>query len=175
MAIDVVAALGDDALKNLWDLIIPPFPGVIDPVSLPFRVQNLTIPKSGNTPYEVHYKTQKMTKPSGKVEAENQFTFEFRVDKYWLLYKGLRNWKNTVMDTRYGTMTPDIGIGSAGSIRVPITAMAVDSNGVPTGMLWIFEGSFCQDIGDVALDYTTGDAITVTVTMGFMAMNDETV
>ena len=175
MAIDVVANLGDDALKNLWDLIIPPFPGVIDPVNIRYRVQSINIPQSGSTPYDIHYKTQKFQKPSGKVEAENTITFEFRVDRYWLLYKGFRNWKNIVIDTRYGTMTPDVGIGIAGSIRVPITAISVDPNDVPTGQVWIFEGSYCQNISEVALTYEDGTPLTTTVTMNFMAMRDNSV
>lgn len=170
--IDQIALLGDDALSNLFDLIIPPFPGAIDFTQTRFRVTNLTIPATGNSPYEVHFKTQMMTKPSGKVVMPNEFSFEFRVDRFWNIYAGFKNWKNIVLDTRTGFMTPDVGVGVSGTIRVPITVIATDPQGVPTGGRWIFEGCYVQEIGDIGFDYTSGDPINVSVTMAFMVMND---
>jgi len=173
MAIDVVQNLGDDALQNLFDIIFPPFPGLITgPDPIRFRITNLSIPATGNTPYEVHYKTQMFTKPSGKVSMPNEFTFTFRVDKFWRIYTSFKNWKNIVADTRTGVLAEDVGIGIAGSIRVPVTVIASDSNGVPTGGKWLFEGCYVQELGEVGFDYTAGDPITVDVTMAFMVMND---
>ncbi len=169
--IDVIAKLGDDALKNLFDMILPPFPGAIDPVSTNFRIQNFSIPATGVETYEIHWKTQKMTKPSGKIVMENNFNFEFRVDKYWAIYNGLKNWKNIIADTRLGTMSPD-SLKGASLIRVPVTVISTDANGLPTGGKWVFEGAFISQLGEVAFDYTTGDPITVSATMNFMVMQD---
>ena len=169
--IDVIAKLGDDALKNLFDMILPPFPGAIDPISTNFRIQNFTIPATGVETYEIHWKTQKMTKPSGKVTMDNSFSFSFRVDKYWEIYNGLKNWKNIIADTRYGTMTPD-NIKGVSAIRVPIVIISSDANGIPTGGKWIFEGSFIKELGEVAFDYTSGEPIEVDVTMNYMVLQD---
>ncbi len=173
MSIDQIFQLGDDALQNLFDVIIPPFPGALDPISVNFRVQNFTIPATGVETYEIHYKTQKATKPSGKITMPNEFSFDFRADKYWLIYNGFKNWKNIVAHTKLGTMTEDVRIGQIRSnIRVPITIISTDANGIPTGGRWIFEGSFIQELGEVGFDYTVGDPVTVSITMGFLVLND---
>lgn len=168
MSVDVLYSLGDDALQNLFDVIIPPFPGAINTIDTQFRVQNFTIPTTGVGTYEIHYKTQMIRKPSGKIEDPKEFSFEFRIDKNWIIYNGLKNWKNIVANTRTGVMTPDI----IGAIRVPITVIAIDSANIPTGGKWVFEGSHILTLGDVPLDYTSGDPIAVTATFNYLALND---
>ena len=70
-------------------------------------------------------------------------------------------------------MTEDVRIGQIRSnIRVPITIISTDANGIPTGGRWIFEGSFIQELGEVGFDYTVGDPVTVSITMGFLVLND---
>ena len=166
MSVDILYSLGDDALANLFDCIIPPFPGVLNPVQAQFRITGFTVPTTGVGEYEINYKTQRITKPNGLIEDPKEFSFDFRVDKFWLIYNGFKNWKNIVANTRSGLMSPDI------NIRVPITVIATDSAGVPTGGSWLFEGCWIKTLGDVAFDYTSGDPLTCTVTMGYLALND---
>ena len=61
---------------------------------------------------------------------ENQFNFDFRADKFWLIYNGFKNWKNIIAHTKLGTMAEDIAIGQPSSIRVPVTIVSTDANGV---------------------------------------------
>jgi len=172
MSIEHVFNLGDDALQNLFDVIIPPFPGALDPVSVNFRVQNFTIPETGVETYEIHYKTQKATKPSGKIAMPNEFSFEFRADKYWLIYNGFKNWKNIIAHTKTGAMAEDVKMGQTSSIRRPVTVISTDANGIPTGGRWVFEGAFIQSLGEVGFDYTAGEPLTISVTMGFLVLDD---
>ena len=166
--IDILHNLGDDALSNLFDCILVPFPGAIDAVNTQFRIQNVSIPSVGVGTYETHYKTQRITKPNGKIEDPKEFSFDYRVDKNWNIYNGFKNWKNIVANTKTGIMTPDL----PGSIRIPITVITTDSNGVPTGGKWIFEGTYIINQGEVGFDYTAGDPIMVTVTFGYLTLND---
>lgn len=168
MSVDVLFNLGDDALQNLFDVIIPPFPGVINATQTQFRIQNFTIPTTGVGNYDIHYKTQMIRKRNGKIEDPKEFSFEFRVDKYWTIYNGLKNWKNIVGNTRTGVLAPDL----PGIIRVPITVITTDSANVPTGGRWIFEGSYIQTLGDVPFDYTAGDPLAVTATFAYLTLND---
>lgn len=167
MAIDQIFELGDDALANLWDMSIGNISFIPNVTSTVLRVQNLTIPATGANTYEVHYKTQVFTKPSGKVDAPNEFSFDFRVDRNWLIYKGFVAWKNAVANSSSGVIGPD-------ELRVPITVWAVSGDGAkPSGLgQWTFDKCFVSNIGDVGFDYTSGDPITVTVTMNFLKMND---
>lgn len=169
--IDQIYAMGDDAFTNLFNISIAPIAFIDNLTATLLRVQNLTIPATGANTYEVHYKTQMITKPGGKVDSPNEFTFDFRVDRNWLVYKGLVAWKNAVANSFTGSIGNDNALDN---VRIPITVWAVDANGDPIPSLgsWTFKGCFCQNIGDVGFDYTSGDPITVTATMGFLAMDD---
>lgn len=173
--IETIYAMGDDAFSNLFAVNMGPIsflPSVTDAI---LRVQNFTIPSTGTETYEVHYKTQKITKPSGKINHPNEFSFDFRVDRYWAVYRGFVLWKNAIANNIAGTIGADNLVTNA---RIPISVQALDaSTGLPivgTGA-WTFTGCFVQSVGDVGFDYTAGDPITVSVTMGYMALNDLTI
>ena len=171
MSIEIIQNLGDDALQNLFEISITPISFLSDITSTLLRVQNFTIPSTGAETYEVHYKTQKMTKIGGKVDAPNEFSFDFRVDRNWLIYKGFVAWKNAVANSSSGVIMSD---GATNPFRIPISAWATDGDGVKVGSMgqWDFKGCFVQNIGDVSFDYSSGDPIVTTVTMGYMKMDD---
>jgi len=171
MSIETIRQLGDDALANLWDMQIGTISFIPDVQSTILRVQNITIPATGANTYEVPYKTQTFTKVGGKVNAPNEFDFEFRVDRNWLIYKGFVAWKNAVANTYTGAIGQDNAISS---FRTPITVWAVDGDGTkPAGLgQWIFEGCYPTNISDLAFTYDNGDPLTVTITMNFLRMND---
>jgi len=169
--VETIYNMGDDAFANLFNISIPPIAFIDQLTATIIRVQNFTIPASGANTYEVHYKTHKITKPGGKVDVPNEFTFDIRVDRYWLVYKGFVAWKNAVANTNTGSIGNDNILDNN---RVPITVWAVDASGdpIPNVGSWTFKGCFCQNVGDVGFDYTSGDPITVTITMGFLTMDD---
>lgn len=171
MSIATIQNLGDDALTNLFDMEIGTVPFLPNLQSTVLRVQNISIPETGANTYEVHYKTQVFTKPAGKVNAPNEFSFEFRVDRNWLIYKGFVAWKNAVANTYSGEIGSD---GPNSDIRVPISVWAVGGDGLrPSGVgVWRFEGCYPTSVGEVSFDYTSGDPITVSVTMNYLRLND---
>ncbi len=171
MSIETIQNLGDDALSNLFEISISPIGFLSDITSTLLRVQNFNIPPTGANTYEVHYKTQMFTKVGGKVNAPNEFTFDFRVDRNWVVYKGFKVWKNAVANSATGVIASD-GIGNA--FRVPITVWATDGNGIKISGFgqWSFAGCFLQNLGEISLDYTSGDPIMLTVTIGYMLMDD---
>lgn len=166
--IDLLYNLGDDALTNLFDVILPPFPGAIDPIQTQFRVFSLNIPSTGADTYDVHYKTMHIPKISGKVVDPKRFSFSFRVDHYWKVYNGLKNWKNLILNTRTGFKTLDI----AGVFRVPITILSSGSGGELTGGKWVFEGAACLNVADVPFNYESGDPLTLDAEFTYLVLND---
>jgi hypothetical protein len=170
MAINAISVLGDDSLSNQFAIIIPSYPGQIDPNGDNFRVTNISIPERSINTYEVHYKTQKFTKPSGKDASANEFTFEFRVDKFWNTYKGFSDWHRAIIDPVTGIQTPDFANGVSG-IRVPITVQTIDSNDVPTSTGWVFDGCFPSTIPGVDFAMDNGDPIVVSITMQYITVN----
>ena len=64
--IETVFRLGDDALDNQGEIVITPIAifGQEDPIRM--RITSFDIPEFAVGSYEVNYKTQKFTKPTGK-------------------------------------------------------------------------------------------------------------
>jgi hypothetical protein len=168
MSIDTLFSLGSDALSNEFDIILPPFPGVIDLTSTVIRTMKFELPEYSVNTYTVDYKTQKFTKPSGKNNTPNQFTFDFRIDKYWKVYEGMENWLNIVLNQDTGSMGSDGIAGTASSIRIPIDVIPVDHNGNTTKKGWTFTGCFISGLTGVSFDQSLGDALTATATIQFV-------
>ena len=172
MSIEQIQALGDDALANLFDIgFIAPTDAFTSVTNVLLRVQNFNIPATGANTYEVHHKTQMMTKVGGKVNAPNEFTFDFRVDRDWTLYRGFIAWKNLVANSSTGVMMSD---GDLNPLRVGITVWPTDGDGEAIAGIkqWTFKGCFVQNVSDISFDYTSGDPIMVTITMGYLKMDD---
>lgn len=169
--IEVIQNLGDDALANLFEIAISPISFIDDLNSTLLRVQNFTIPATGAETYDVHYKTQKMTKIGGKVDAPNEFTFNIRVDRNWLIYKSFIAWKNAVANPTTGVIMTD---GAANPFRVPISAWATDGDGnkISSFGQWSFNGCFCKNVSEVSFDYSNGEPVVSTITMGYVVMVD---
>lgn len=166
MSIEAVYQLGEDALQNHFlmtmapPVLVPNFPIA----SLPFRLQTFEVPDTNIGTYEVHYRTQKFERPSGKIDSPTEFTFSFRADRYWNIYNSFKAWSNLIQHHQLGTMTPDL----ESQIRAQITVMTVDSNNLPTGGGWIFRGAFLKSITGISFDQTSGDPIEVSVTMSYL-------
>lgn len=171
MSVETIYAMGDDALTNLFDMSIATIPYINDLTQTLVRVQGFTIPATGSSTYEVNYKTQKITKPGGKIEAPNEFTFDFRVDRNWAIYKGFIAWKNAVANSYTGDIAPDNILSNN---RVPIDVWAVAPTGEPIIGFgkFSFKGCYPSSVGDVAFDYGTGDPIIVTITMQYLGLDD---
>ena len=172
MSIETIQNLGDDALANLFQISIGTI-GFLDTYldSTVLRVQNFNVPGTGANTYEVHYKTQKMTKVGGKINAPNEFSFDFRVDRNWKLYAGFTAWKNAVANSSTGVIMAD---GIDNTYRVPVSAWATGSDGTTISDFngWLFKGCFVQNVGDIGFDYSNGDPIIVSITMGYTVMED---
>lgn len=167
MSIETVYALGDDALSNQWDMYLPAFPGAIDANSTALRITSLEIPAIGVGTYTIDYKTQKLTKPNGKNASPNEFTFTFRIDKYWKTYEGFENWKAIILSDDSGIMTPDVNVGSTSLIRADIDVVPVDTNNAETKKGWKFTGCWISNLAGFTLDQM-GEPLTAQVTMQYI-------
>jgi hypothetical protein len=161
----------DDAFQNEWEIIIPPFPGVIKSEDTQIRVTGVNIPAFTPGKYTVDYKSQRATKPSGKIETTNELTFDFRVDKNWEVYKGFRNWINIIANHNSGGIGIDYKDGVPIN-RVDVTVLTIDTLGEPTGETWVFTGSWISNLAEIPFTYESGDPLILTVTLDFIKMID---
>jgi len=163
--------LGDDALANLWEMSIGPNAFIDDVDATTARIQNFDIPSSGATKYEKHYKTVSIEKVSGKPEITKEFSFTLTVDRNYLVYKGLVAWKNYVINTNTGIAAPDTPQDNA---RAPFDVWPITPEGdkIPGFGAWHFEGGMITNVDTLGFDYSSGEPLTVSVTVSFLTMDD---
>ena len=163
---------GDDALANQFDIIISPIPlfSVFD--DLKFRALAVDIPEKVIETYQVDYKTTRFTKPSGKIGTANEFTMNFRSDKYWVVYQALTAWKNGIANEVTGAIAEDVNTAGISTIRTDMSLIPIDPNGLITGPGWKFHKAWPSTIGGVSFDQASGDPIEVSITFQFLKMTN---
>jgi len=171
MSINQIFQLGDDALANQAEIIINPLALFASNDPLRLRTTTFDIPEFAIGEYTIDYKTQKFNKPSGKIETPQEFTFNFRADKYWTIYQALLAWKNTIGNDRTGAMSEDVDpITGISLIRTDVIVLTKDSNGTLTSPGWTFSKCWLKNLGGVSFDNASGDPIEVSVTLDFLKM-----
>jgi hypothetical protein len=172
MSIDSVYETGDDALGNMAEILINEF-SLFGPLkdALRFRTTAITVPGFTMGSYEVHWKSQKFEKPNGKDETEKTFSFTFRVDKYYTVYKALLAWWQYTCNSNSGALAEDVGaVTGTSNIRTDIIVKTVDTNEVPTNEGFKFERAWIKSLAGFSYDVSSGDPLTCEVTMSFVKM-----
>jgi hypothetical protein len=172
LSIDSVFNTGDDALANIAEISITEF-SLFGPLKeqLKFRTTQISVPGFTMGAYEVNWKSQKFEKPSGKDETEKTFTFTFRVDKYYTVYKALLAWWQYICNSNNGALAEDVGVVTGVSnIRTIIMVKTVDTQNVTTNAGFTFEGAWIKSLAGFSYDVTSGDPLECQVTMSFVKM-----
>jgi hypothetical protein len=169
--IEKLYQLGDDALANLWEMTIGPNPFLDDVESTVARIQNFDIPASGANKYENHYKTQFIEKVSGKPNITKEFSFTLRVDRNYSIYKGLVAWKNYVINTKTGVAAPDTPQDNPRT-TFDVWPITPEGDKIPQFGTFHFEGGMVTNVDTLSFDYTSGDPLTVSVTVSFLNYDD---
>jgi hypothetical protein len=172
MSVDSVFAVGDDALENMAEILIPEF-SLFGPLKdrLKFRTTQIEVPGFTMGSYEVHWKSQKFEKPNGKDETQKTFTFTFRVDKYYTVYKAMLAWWQYVCNSDSGALAEDVGaVTGTSNIRVDIIVKTVDTQGVTTNEGFKFERSWLKELQGFNYNIESGNPLTCQVTMSFVKM-----
>ena len=164
--------VGDDALGNQFLMTISPISYIQDTFGTNVRIITVDIPEVSVGTYTIEYKTRTIEKVGGKITTPTQFSFTFRIDKNWDLYKGFISWHSAIANQGSGVIQADASGTSVGAslIRTSIEIQTVDHNDEPTGMNWDFEGCWPVNVSGVGFDQASGDPLTATITMSFLRM-----
>lgn len=166
MAIESLYAQGDDALENQFMLSVVPILNVV-PEPLKFRVLSVDIPERSVETYEKHWQTQSYTAVGGKITTPNEFSFSFRIDKYWQIYTIFDRWHAAIADPETGNIALDRDLGG---FRTDISVNTVDASGMPTSDGWTFVKAFPSNVGNISFNQESGGALSLDITMQFVRM-----
>jgi hypothetical protein len=171
--LDQIFNAGDDALAYEFLVTLGPIPYLDAVTNSMVRCITCEIPEKSVGTYEYDFKTEHIVKPNGKNTTPKEFSMEFRVDKYFAIYKALRSWNDAIINPANGGTTFD-SVNGVSSIRIPITIATgtYDTSGtfIPTLQTWSFTGCFPVGIGGFTLDNQGGDPLTCTVRWNYLKM-----
>lgn len=169
--LDTIFASGDDAIGHEFQVSLGPIPYLDVATNLLVRCITVEIPEVSVGEYEYDYKSEKIVKPNGKITTPKEFTIEFRIDKYYNLYKAFKTWNNAIVSPTSGGVATDSNNGLS-AIRIPITISTgtydIDGNFVPTLQVWSFTGCWPKAVGGFSLDNQSGEPLTTAIRFGFL-------
>lgn len=172
-SIDTVFGFGEDALPNLYEITVVEYPKVLKdkkPLDLAAsgRIQNINIEGNKVDSYERHYKTQKILVPNGKLALTKETTFQLRVDRDFKFYNVCAEWVNLANSSNremyLGEMKDYLGTIIVSRVNKDLKPID-DPNASNVG--WQFHYAWLKSIGDIPLDWATGDAISVDVSLAY--------
>jgi hypothetical protein len=171
--LDTAFVLGDDLLGYEFQIAFGVVPYVPDLTGLLFRANTFEIPSQSRGEYEFDYKTEKIVKPNGKITTPKEFSIEFRVDKYGLVYKAFKAWMDAITNPSTGGTSMD-SVGGVSLLRAPITVSTGTTNTdgifIPTGSVFQFTGCWPKDLGSFNFDNTSGEPVMTTVRFGYLKL-----
>jgi len=170
MPVSDIYTLADDALQNLFEASftddgnVSEFAGDIDLINMKLRVTEFTKPDAGFDTYEVHYKTLKIVKPSGKTAFANEFSFTMRIDRDYAWYKFFENWNRAILSTKTGELALDSDESNYRA-NIKISPDGLGSEG------WEFYQCFPKTIPSISFTQDSGEPVTCEITFGCNRMS----
>lgn len=168
--LDILYKMGDDALDNEGIIVIEPLPFMTMTEALQFRISSFAIPEFTQESYTVRYKTQEFDKPKASITTSKDFSFDFRVDKYWTIYDELLAWKQMIGNDNTGIISEDVNFATGtSSIRTNFSVFPMDSNGNVTYGGWKFTNAWITSLGGVSFNQAgSGEPLSVTVSLKYV-------
>ena len=161
-----MAKMSVDSLRNnltnparayLWEVLIPN-PGAGDSETLLLRCQTTSIP--GRSVGEIHipFKQSAGVKFPGKLIYTHTWDLTFNEGEDREIFKAFYDWCQNVIHDKYNT--GDV------VVKTDIYLHLLDTNGTVSMKIKLI-GTYPQEVGDVALDYTTEDPVRFTVKFSY--------
>jgi hypothetical protein len=169
--LETIYATGDDALGNEGILTIGSLPAFFtfqEKISL--RVTTMDIPDSVGGTYTIDFRTQKLEKPSGKIDTATEFTINFRADKYMAVYQAVQAWHQAIYNNNTGAIMEDASPLGASNFRTDLNISMKDSNGVLTYAGWDFIKAYPKSVGALNFDQSNGEPLLVPITFSFIKL-----
>lgn len=171
--IENIFSAGDDAISFEYQVSFGPIPYLDTAGPINLRCTTVEIPEHVTGEYEYRYKSERIVKPNGQIETAKEFSVEFRIDKYYLLYKAFLAWNNGIVNPVTGGAATD-SVNGISTIRIPIVVSTgtydIEGNFVPTLQTWNFTGCWPKAVGGFTLDNQSGDPLLTSIRFGYLSM-----
>lgn len=166
-SLQTLKSLSRDAYQNLYDVEIAVPPGLPGFEEIKFRINSFPIPGTPTpSKHTIHYKTQSLEKLGSKFEREHTITIPVRIDRNYLAYEFFKNWKLIGINHTTGVLDEEL------IPKVPITIRSTDEGDNNTGMIYVFDACYPEQIEGVDFSNESGDPVERNIVIHFDNMDD---
>lgn len=173
--IDVLATMGEDALQNHFQIVIPAISFLGTNIAeINMRVLTVDLPSYEIETYEINKRGRKFNRPSGVMSFTPEISFTFRADKYWRCYNSLMTWMQYVQNNQTMAMGSDSGAngegGGGSTFRTDVEVWSLTNltdTAIPNN-IWIGQGAYPKSIDAISFDESNGEPIECSVTLDCM-------
>ena len=170
----------DDAQSNLFELS---FSGLLTSADesvlqrLTVRTDNFTAPETSQGTYSVKFANVSIDRPASKVEVNRQFSFDFRVDANYSLYRTLLYQQSLVFNAEKSRSAYNLKAYADQDMlfttKVTIFSDSTMSTAADnTRDLFTFEKCWISEIAPLSFVRDSSEPHTVRVTVNFIDMKD---
>ncbi len=170
----------DDAQSNLFELS---FSGLLTSADesvlqrLTVRTDNFTAPETSQGTYKVNFANVSIDRPASKVEVNRQFSFDFRVDANYSLYRTLLYQQSLVFNAEKSRSAYNLKAYADQDMlfttKVTIFSDSTMSTAADnTRDLFTFEKCWISEIAPLSFVRDSSEPHTVRVTVNFIDMKD---
>lgn len=171
--IDVLATMGEDALGNHFQVVIPAIDKLGNAVAnLNMRILGVTIPEKTINTYEIVKRGRKFERPSSLDENNKDVEINYRIDKYWNCYNSLMNWSQFIQNNETFAMASDSGpngMGGASEFRHDVEIWSLPNlNATVPNNIWTLKGAWVKEMSSVEFSEESGEPIEGSFTLSCM-------
>jgi len=168
MSIDSLKGnLSNPARDYLWDVLIPVPIGDGETSTYQIRAQSSSIPGRSNDAIAIPYKQTAGIMVAGKLVYPHTWTCTFVEGEDKKVFDAIHSWQQDIVNDAFG-----VGVGdSLYKTDVYITLLTTAGE---TFMKIKMKGAWIQNVGDVALAYSSNETIKYSVTFEYDSWEDAT-
>lgn len=158
------------------------YQGLVDG-QVAYRCKSFTVPDTGVITTDIEYMGVKIKIPIAKADMQYEFSTDFRIDRYWAIYRDLVTWRNKIFEPATGRFGMDIftvGVSKATDTRCSSVEVSTELPHNPARgtkslkpLKWRFGQVFPYKLAGTAFSYENGNQpITISVNFGFLTMKE---
>ena len=172
-----------DAQSNLFELsfsgdVLGTDASVLQRLTV--RTDNFTAPETSQKSYKVKFANISIDRPASQVEVNRQFSFDFRVDANYALYRTLLHQQSLIFNADKSRSAYDIKAFADASLLFTTTVSVLtdstmnvaNSTEDSTRNLFVFENCWISEIAPLSFVRDSSEPHTIRVTVNFIDMKD---
>lgn len=149
--------------------------------TLTIRCSGFSLPETSQETYSVRFMNAYVNRPKPKVSLERTFTFSFRIDSQYDIYKTLLKQEKKTFDPYVGYTSSSISDKAENNDLFMVTVYLAKEGGDSTNTgntstfaeAFVFKNCWISSVSNVAFKHTSSDPLIAEVTVNYVYFEDK--